>query len=92
MSDIADMCDAATPDGARFTGRNRCAPGPAAWAARLPDCRCGGRPAYAQHPPMAYGVACEVLRCGSCGNQVGPFASRQTLAAAWRLYGRLGGA
>lgn len=53
----------------------------------LPACSCGGRPGYRPHPPMRAGQPCETLACGTCGNAVGPLASRQALAEAWRLGG-----
>lgn len=53
----------------------------------LPACACGGRPGYRPHPPLRAGQPCETLACGACGNSVGPFASRQALAQAWRLGG-----
>ena len=56
-------------------------------ARALPACSCGGRPGYRPHPPLRAGQPCETLACGTCGNAVGPFASRQALAEAWRLGG-----
>lgn len=53
----------------------------------LPPCECGGRPGYRPHPPMRAGQPCETLACGTCGNAVGPLASRQALAMAWRSGG-----
>ena len=88
MGDICDRaaesCGAVEGAGGRFGGRR-----PEARGRRtgLPACSCGGRPGYRPHPPLRAGQPCETLACGTCGNSVGPFASRQALAEAWRLGG-----
>jgi len=54
----------------------------------LPKCSCGGKAGYRPHPPLVRGgPGTETLACAACGNAVGPFASRQALAQAWRLGG-----
>lgn len=90
MSDLCDRaaesCGAVAARGGRFApGARRQARAP---REGLPDCQCGGRPAYRPHPPLRRGgPAAETLACGRCGNAAGPFASRQALAQAWRLGG-----
>lgn len=91
MSDIADMCadacGAVEGAGCAFRCGKRRSDGRTGGGA-LPACACGGSAVYAPHPPIQHaGMPCEVLRCGKCGNQVGPFTSRQLLTMAWRLYG-----
>ena len=88
MSDVCDRaegCEAVAARGGRFAaGRRPAADG----RGPLPACACGGRPAYRPHPPLRKGgPAAETLACGKCGSAVGPFASRQALAQAWRLGG-----
>lgn len=84
VCDRADGCAAVAARGAVFTSRR---PRRAAGSGPLPPCSCGGRPGYRPHPPMRAGQPCETLACGTCGNAVGPLASRQALAEAWRLGG-----
>lgn len=86
MSDVcdrADGCAAVEARGGRFVcgRRTGCGREP------MPPCSCGGRPAYLPHPPLRAGQPCETLACGTCGNAVGPLASRHALAEAWRLGG-----
>lgn len=85
MSDIADRaadsCGAIAGAGGRFVQREQCVP---VAGRTLRACECGGRPVYRSHPPLrAGGKPLETLTCGACGNAVGPFASRQKLAAEW---------
>lgn len=87
MSDLADRaaesCGAVEGSGGVFGNHGRDA---RATARGLKDCPCGGRPVYRPHPPMMRGgQPAETLACGTCGNSVGPFSSRQALAEAWRL-------
>lgn len=88
MGDICDRaaesCGAMEGAGGVFAPRGRDS---RAAARALPACSCGGRPGYRPHPPLRAGQPCETLACGTCGNAVGPFASRQALAEAWRLGG-----
>lgn len=86
MSDIADRaadsCGAIAGAGGRFVQREQCVP---VAGRTLRACECGGRPVYRSHPPLrAGGKPLETLTCGACGNAVGPFASRQLLAAEWQ--------
>lgn len=93
MSDLADRagesCGAVEGAGGVFAGRARTDTDPHGQTrTALRGCSCGGRPAYRAHPPMTKsGPWTETLACGGCGNAVGPFASRQQLAEAWRLGG-----
>jgi len=81
LADKAGECCGALPLGAFADGNGR-------ERAALPKCECGGKPAYGPHPPLRKGgPQLETLACGACGNSVGPFASRQALATAWRLGG-----
>ena len=84
ICDRADGCAAVEAMGGVFGSRR---PIPPAGSGPLPPCECGGRPGYRPHPPMRAGQPCETLACGTCGNAVGPLASRQALAMAWRLGG-----
>ena len=91
MSDIVDMTadsvEAITGAGGSFAHSPAYV---APRAAALPACSCGGRPAYAPHPAFKRGGdLLEVLKCGSCGNFVGPFSCRAALATAWRLGGNV---
>lgn len=84
ICDRADECAAVEARGGVFGSRR---PRRAAGSGPLPPCACGGRPGYRPHPPMRAGQPCETLVCGTCGNAVGPYTSRQALAEAWRLGG-----
>lgn len=92
MSDLADReadsTAAVAGAGGTFDNRNRHAGGYVTPRCKaLPACSCGGRPRFHPHPSLTRGgPLLEVLRCG-CGNSVGPFDSRSTLAMAWRLGG-----
>ena len=80
-----ESCGAVDGAGGVFGGAR---PVAAVSRSALPACECGGRPAYGPHPPLrSGGPQLETLACGACGNSVGPFASRQVLATAWRLGG-----
>jgi hypothetical protein len=93
MSDLADReadsTAAVAGAGGTFDNRNRHAGGCVTPRSRtLQDCTCGGRPVYAPHPALSRnGPSLEVLKCGTCGNAVGPYTSRQMLATSWRLGG-----
>lgn len=90
MSDLADRAAESCGAVEGLRGVFAVAPEKPAFTPRrgLPACSCGGRPVYLPHPPMMRGgQPAETLACGTCGNSVGPFSSRQALAEAWRLGG-----
>lgn len=89
MSDLADMAAESCGAVEGMRGVFVAAPIKGVTSMRgLPPCSCGGRAGYRPHPPLTRGgPGTETLACGTCGNAVGPFASRQALAQAWRLGG-----
>ena len=90
MSDLADRCEASVCEVAG-AGGSFSPVRPASGlrgnlsARNLMSCSCGGKPSF-----FPAGRA-EVLRCGRCGNTVGPLASRQTLGEDWNAWGRCNG-
>lgn len=92
MSDLADRaaecCGAVEGAGAIYVQSLTGAARRPLRRAELHKCACGGKPVYHPHPALTRGgPETETLACATCGNAVGPFASRHALAEAWRLGG-----